>query len=249
MRIAVFCAVVACSGAKPVATTPEPAARPAAETVTVSTKRIEIPRKHHPVIVLELPVVHGLGDPAVEATMNAALSAEKILGQPVDEVRADASRANPDDVPSGVQGARFSAPYNDHGLLEIVAFTELFGAYPSVSRFHVLLDVRTGAVVGADAFVAAKTPALVAKLESMRAAETKAAAAKEPELNHFTDGMHFELKDLGDFSPRPDGLTFNFRYDFPHVAKALEPPGRYTLPWSVVGAFIEPSSALARALP
>jgi hypothetical protein len=220
--------------------------KPVPAVATVATNRIEIPRKGHGAVVLELPVVKGI--PAAERA-NAHLTAEKILGQSLDDVRNDAKLANASQMPSGVQGSTFKVPYHAHELLEIEAAVEFMGAYPSTQRFHVLIDLRTGNAIGAEAFVAARVPALVKRLEAMRAAEAKAAMKTEPALKDLVAGAQFEAKDLADFSPRPEGITFNFEYGFPHVAVAIQPPGRYSLLWSEVSPDVDPSGPLARAKP
>src|SRR5206468_2633486 len=105
--------------------------------------------------------------------------------------------------------------------------SEFMGAYPSSSRFHLLVDVTTGEPIGEHAFLAARVPALVKRIDAMLQAEVKgSAAAKDPDFKDLLDGAHFETKDLADFSVSDAGVTFNHDYEFPHVALALQPPGR-----------------------
>ena len=239
---------VAVASTAPPAPKPEPP--PPAEAV-VTTRRIEVPRTGHDPVVLELPVVKGAKTAAIDDAINALLTPQAILGESLDDVRDEAKAVtSAADLAPGVQGATYEVRYDAHGVLEIEAFTEFMGAYPSTGRFHLLVDVTTGKSIGASAFVRARLPALVKRVDAMLQAEVKSsAAAKDPDFKSLLDGAHFELKDPADFSVSDAGLTFVHDYGFPHVALALQPPGRFFVPWSDLAADIDPKGPLARIHP
>src|SRR5260221_2202091 len=107
----------------------------------VDTNRIVIPRTGNDPIVLELPVVSGLRDAAMNAKVDALLTPQLILGESLDEVRAEAKKVTgPGDLLMGVQGASTTVPFNDFGILELSVVVEFNGAYPSSNAFHAVVD-------------------------------------------------------------------------------------------------------------
>ena len=229
---------------------PAPAVVPVAEAV-VTTNKVEIPRVAHDPVVLELPVVKTGRGVLVDDKVNALLSPKNVLGESLDDVRDEAKTVKTaDDLASGVQSAGYQVVYDKHAVLEIDVNTEFMGAYPSSNRFHVLVDVETGEPIGANAFLSARVPALVKRIDARLQVEVKSsAAAKDPDFKDLLDGAHFDAKDLADFSVSDDGVTFLHDYEFPHVALALQPPGRFFVPWSDLAADLDPKGPLARIHP
>jgi hypothetical protein len=134
---------------------------------TVTTRTIEIPRAGHDPVVLLLPVVSGLRDARVAAKVDALLDPKNLLGERIDDVREEAKQSKPGETASGVQKATFRVTYEDHGVLQIEASTELLGAYPSGAGVLVLIDLRTGErVSAATALRAEKIAGLVARLDA-----------------------------------------------------------------------------------
>lgn len=220
------------------------------DVAVVTTDRTEIPRVAHDPIVLQLPRVSGLENASIEAAVNALLTPEKILGESIDEVRAEAKEVKKaDDLPTGVQGASFTVPWNRTGLLEIEASVELMGAYPSVQRFHLLVDLRTGKAIGAEAFRSARVPALVKTLQVEVDAELKAMHKAEPSLADLHDGETYEPAELGDVTIGDGNLTFHHDYGFPHAFLAAQPSGAFVRSCSVIRADLDPNGPLARACP
>lgn len=222
----------------------------AADQVVVTTRRIEIPRGTHEPLVLELPVIGGLGNAAVEARANALVTAEKLIDASIDSLRDDAKRsAEADQPPLGIQGARYEVAYNAHGLLEIDATHDTMGAYPSSHERRVVIDLRTGNAVSAEAFISSKAPALVKRLESMRAAEVEDSAAERDELAaEIVRVARFTTDHLKNFSINARGVTFHYDYEFPHVIRALQPVGQFFLSWAEIAEYVDPKSPLARAM-
>jgi hypothetical protein len=219
-------------------------------SVTVTTNKIEIPRAGHDPVVLELPVVKGARDVLLDDKINALLSPEKILGESIDDVRDEAKAVTPSDPGLGVQGTAYEVVYDKHGILQIDAETEFWGAYPSGNRFHVVIDVVKGEPIGAAAFLPARVPALVKRIDGMLKAEVKASpASKDPDFGSLLTDAKFEAKNLGDFSVSDDGITFEYDYQFPHVAQGLQPDGRFLVHWSDVAADLDPLGPLARIHP
>jgi len=215
----------------------------------VTTNEIDIPRIAHDPVVLKLPVVGGLGDPARERSINALLTPDLVLGESLDDVRAEAKEIkSADDLPHGVQGCTYEVTYDDHGVLQIDVAVEWMGAYPSVSGFHVVIDLEKGLAVHArDAFRASSLGTLVTKLDPRVVAEAKSsAAAKDPDWASLVADAHFTADDLEHFSVGDDGVTFSHDWAFPHAALALQPEGTYLVAWKDLQADLAPDGPLVR---
>ena len=218
---------------------------------TVTTNKIELPRAGHDPVVLELPVVKGLHDVKLEDKVNALITPEKILGESIDDVRAEVKTVVAGDPGYGIQGSGYQVTYADHGVLQIDAHSESFGAYPSISQLRALIDLRTGeAITGKSAFRAEKIPGLVARLDAMLKAEAKASdAMKDKDFADLVRDAKFETVDLDGMGVTDKGVTFHHDYAFPHVALALEPSGEYFVAWSDLAGDLDPKGPLARIHP
>jgi hypothetical protein len=251
--------IVACHGksidAKPDPTPASPSSSNSAKAIdpgldhaTVTTNRIEIPRAGHDPVVFELPVAD-VGDKKKNETLADILSVKAIVGESLDDVRAEAAAVTgPSDLALGVQGCSYEVTYNAHGVLQIDASCESMGAYPSGWLYHAVIDLREAKLLHArDAFRPEALAGLVARLDPLVVAEAKASdAAKDPDWASLVADAHYTTEDLDAFAVKDDGVTFFHAYQFPHVAEGLEPPGAYFQPWSSLEKDIAPEGALAR---
>ena len=224
-------------------------APPASIHATVLTNRVEIPRKGHPPVILELPAVTGLADPAVQRDVAALLTPEVLLGESLADVRAEAaSVTSAADLAGGLQSATYTVEYDAHGILGIKECSESMGAYPSTTCVRVLVDLERGRAIGAAvAFLPAAVPGLVARLDArVKAEATSSAAAKDPDFGDLAKHAGYEPQELDTFRVADDGVTFFHDYGFPHVALALQPPGEFFFPWRELAADVDPHGPLSR---
>jgi hypothetical protein len=221
------------------------------ERVVVTKRRVEIPRAGHDSVVLDLPVVEGVKDVVIADKITAALAPEKLIGESLDDIRDEAKAVKAGDPGLGVQNGGYEVTYDDHGVLQIDAFSEFWGAYPSGNEVRVLLDLKTGdPITGSTAFRAEKIPALVTRLDAMLKAEVKASAAiKDPDFSDLVRDAKFEATDLDGMGVSDKGVTFHHEYAFPHVALALQPAGDYFVAWSDLRDDLDPKGPLARIHP
>ena len=66
------------------------------------------------------------------------------------------------------------------------------------------------------------------------------------ELTEILGERKFVAKELNHFSVNEQGVTFYYDYDFPHVAKALEPNGEFFVSYADLKPFIKRDGLLAR---
>ena len=223
-----------------------------ADVAVVTAQRTEIPVIGHPAIVIELPVVSGLVDPAAQKKIDALLTPEALLDEPLSDVRTEAALVKSASDPSvGVQGSTFTVDYNRHGVLEINSICMYEGAYPSANRHHVLIDLRSGAPIGREAFRSSMIAPLLAHLDVPVHAEEKRAKPDLADAGFGTEllELDFPPEGLDSFSVSDAGVTFHLDYGFPHVVLALQPKGDFFMSWTELAPYIEPTGPLARIAP
>lgn len=143
-----------------------------------------------------------------------------------------------------VEEASYTLDYNKRGLLGFTLTIEGSGAYPDGSNKSVVIDVKTGNRV-APAAVFTDLAGLAAKLKTMQHEEVKKALVdikkEDPEANteDLFSSTDFTAENLTEFSISDKGITFLYDYGFPHVIKAWEPEGMYTMTWAQLKPFIK----------
>lgn len=213
------------------------ATKSVAKTGGVSTKATLI----YPVVM-----VKPWGDPAVNNKTNAAISLKRVLKQSAEDFIAAVKSGD-----NWLDSIDYVVDYNKNNLLSLDFTMEGCGAYPSASVEHVLVDTSTGKpVLASDAFTDAGRVALKALLEKEMRAEMASVLKENPDEKETLNGI-FEyapklaVKELLPFSVSDAGLTFICDWGFPHVALALEPDGKYFIPFSRLRSYINKSGPLA----
>lgn len=151
-----------------------------------------------------------------------------------------------------LDSASYEVLYNKSGILNILLIGEVSGAYPTTLQKSVVIDSKTGErVKAADIFT--KLTELAAKVKKSQEAEVKKAVVQikkeNPEIEdpkEFFGTTDYSVKNLDDFSVSDKGITFRFDYEFPHVALALQPDGRFFYSWAQLKPFIKRDGLLAR---
>ena len=199
--------------------------------------------KPDPEIPVSLPVVW-VADPAANAAIAALLTPEALLGDPRAQIEAD----------GWVDGVAFEVGFQKAGLLSLSVAEEGSAAYPDGVVIERVIDLQTGARIGADAWDPAQQAALISRLDrTLQAsiATTKAEAVSfgedAPDPGIY-EGHAVKVETLADFGLRPEGVLFHYHFGFPHAILAAEPDGDLLLPWSEVGAYAKADCALRRGI-
>lgn len=152
-----------------------------------------------------------------------------------------------------LEEASYEVGYNGNGILSIYLSMTGTGAYPSSFGKNVVVDLKTGNKITAkDVFT--NLTELAAKIKEKQAKEVEEAIQEikndkdyqeeNPEtLFEYTD---FTEENLEGFSINDEGVTFSYEYGFPHVIKALEPSGNYSMSWEEIKPYIKRNGLLAR---
>lgn len=154
---------------------------------------------------------------------------------------------------NSLSNAYYKVNYNKNGILGITLFYETVTAYPSIFSKNVVINTATGTrVFPADVFT--DLSRLAAKV---RIAQQKEIIAAQAEYKHnssrnddsgdwYFQNAKFTIAELNNFTVSNKGITFNYDYEFPHAALALQPPGRYFYSWMQLKPFIKRDGLLAR---
>lgn len=189
------------------------------------------------------PKVSG-GNAAIAKKIEAAISYEKVfetfnLKEEIGEYQ-------------WLEEADFSIDYNKKGVLVATLFLDGSGAYPSIVKEPVIVNLKTGARVSAsDVFI--KLPALTAKAKQKQRAEIKQSIVEikkemPEETNPATlfENDDFTTKNLDRFYINDKGVTFWYDYGFPHAILSMQPSGTYFFSWRELKPFIKPGGLLAK---
>lgn len=151
-----------------------------------------------------------------------------------------------------LDSADFQIIYNKFGILNVELWEEVSGAYPSTYNKSIVINTKSGErVKAADVFT--KLAELTAKVKKAQAmdikkgiAEIKKEASDVEDPMEFFNNTEYTRENLDDFSVSDKGITFRYDYEFPHVALALQPNGRFFFSWAQLKPFIKPDGLLAR---
>ncbi|NNE66739.1 MAG: hypothetical protein HKN33_09235 [Pyrinomonadaceae bacterium] len=143
----------------------------------------------------------------------------------------------------------FRVTYNKQNVLVMELTREGSGAYPSGETVTVVANSSYGAPVPfTDVFK--NRIGLLQAIDKKQQAEMQA-AEKEYQAEGG-EGKLFEIHEaekasdqVSEFSLNDYGVTFIFDYGFPHVAKALQPPGRYFFSWSELEPYLKEYSQIS----
>ena len=219
----------------------------AAQTVSITPKKVSYKRakpEHSGkrTFTITYPKVRA-ASPALSQKIERAISYESVLDL---RLRDELGQYQ------WLEEANYETKYNKNGILCINLWMEGSAAYPDSSSKIVVVDTRTGVRARpADVFtdltgLAASVPKKQEKekrdaIERIRKEEPD---ADQPELL-FGD-KRLTIKDLDGYEVGDKGVTFHYNYEFPHVAKALEPDGSFFYTWSELRPYIKKGGLLTR---
>lgn len=218
-----------------------------AQTVAVTPKKI-VHRRTNPQGVekrtfsITHPRISGVKR-TVKMKLESALDYEKVFGFTVKEEQTESQ---------WLSSATYKVDLNKGGVLSVTLTLSGSGAYPSDSVRQINLNSVSGEQIGIAAELLPDAgPRLLEKLNGMleneiaryrkRMKDPRYAGENPSELVEIQRNLTPE--NLENFSVGERGITFIYDYEFPHAIKALEPPGRFFLPWSKLKPYIKSSGA------
>jgi hypothetical protein len=193
--------------------------------------------------IIHYPQITGLKNPAVLRRVQTAFSLKSMVGKSLEELRTEFRES------WWLSEVDYAVNYNQNFILEMTFTISGVGAYPSSSDKHRIVELKTGKVLKVlDVFKQESLGTIAATVDRAMQTEIRQTIAKaDPEgkslLTELTD-QRFQIQNLNDFSISDQGVTFLYNFDFPHVAKALEPPGRYFLSYKQLKPYIKQDGAL-----
>lgn len=151
-----------------------------------------------------------------------------------------------------LEEASYKVDYNKNGILGVTLTLSGTGAYPSAYDKPVIVNLKNGnKIQPADVFI--KLKELAAKAKKAQQNEIKKALIEikkeypdEESPVDFFQNADFTAENLNEFTISNKGVTFWYDYGFPHVAKALQPEGRYFFSWAELKPFIKRDSLLRK---
>lgn len=141
----------------------------------------------------------------------------------------------------------YTVNYNKNGIIELKLTESGSGAYPDDHDQTIVADLSTGTRIEmTDLFQ--NRIGLLAEIDKKQQIEILA-AKKENRESYDTDGSEFDdvskaSDEVREFSVSDLGVSFLYDYGFPHVIKALQPPGRFFFSWTELKPFLREYSSL-----
>lgn len=218
-----------------------------AQTVTVTPKKITY-RRPKPrndskkQFTITYPKVKA-SSPALSARIERAISYESVLDLRLkDELNGY----------QWLEEAGFEVKYNKNGILCVDEYMEGTAAYPSDFTKIVCADTRIGVRARpADAFT--NLVGLTAMVRKAQEKEKREAIPRIKKDNSDVDDpallfgdKHFIQKDLDGYEVSDKGVTFHYRYEFPHVAQGMQPDGNFFYTWAQLRPYIKKGGLLTR---
>lgn len=219
-----------------------------AQSVTITPKTVKYTRPKpiadfKKIFTVTYPKVKA-ATPALSRKIENAISFENNFELNIEEERTEIQ---------WLEETGFDVGYNKNGILTITLSVSGTGAYPSVYKKTVVVDLKTGNRV-APPGVFTNLKALAAKVKAAQKAEIEKTLKeiksdpenKDYEPFDFFDNTDYAVENLKEFAVDDKGVTFIYDYGFPHVILALQPEGRYFFSWKQIKPFIKRDGLLAR---
>jgi hypothetical protein len=179
--------------------------------------------------IVRYPIVRGLSDATVLRRIQNTLTMKGVFDTSLEEFRRNPGMLNFD----------YEVNYNKNYLLDMSFTSEYEGAYLSMGRKHLLINLKNGKVVKAvDAFNPNSFKTLVGLVDK-KLKEEVAEQIQVVEDDKDSDAeskswvrdelkkLQIGVKNLDEFSVSDKGVTFLFEAGFPHAIQALAPVGQY----------------------
>lgn len=219
----------------------------AAQTVTVTPKKVTYKRPkprndYKKQFTITYPQIKA-ATPALSAKIERAISYESVLDLRLKDEMTEYQ---------WLEEAGFEVKYNKNGILCVDEYMEGTAAYPSDFTKIVCADTRAG-VRARPADVFTNLPGLTAMVRKAQEKEKREAIPQMKKDNPDVEDpeqlfgdKHFVQKDLDGYEIGDKGVTFHYRYEFPHVAQGLQPDGEFFYTWAQLRPYIKKGGLLTR---
>lgn len=205
---------------------------------------------------LHFPLVSGLPDAGVMAKVQEAVSLKAVFGQTAEEMRKEFQEE------WSLDSIEYQINFNKSDIFSMTYTQCGTGAYPSCGDDYVNVNLKTGGAITPD--TAFSNVSGLAKLVdgALRAEIRKTLADAKTDKDIDEEGRSFlesqlngedsgvkepvDAERLKQFIVGEKGITFVYDYGFPHVGKALEPPGRFFFSWQTLTPYLKPDGAFGQ---
>lgn len=152
--------------------------------------------------------------------------------------------------------ASYRVIYNKNGILNLRFAIDVSTAYESHYERTVAVNLQTGEIIKPeDVFIQRKHEQLAAKINRSLQAEIARNVRKikkdwgEKEGSQILaqfEGKIFSPWYLEEFEVSDKGITFVYKYEFAHIVRNHEPPGRFFLSYAQLKPFVRRDGALGK---
>jgi hypothetical protein len=194
---------------------------------------------------LRIPLISGIADRTLLKQIQNAVSLKTLFGKSLEEMRADYADEH------WLTRLDYRVNYNANSLLHLTYFGEGLGAYPSQFERHIAVNLNTGRVLRSHDLFKTQSLGILARQvdEKMQLAIREKMAKLAEDMQDIGDQRYkehrFRVRHLDNFIVTPEGVTFSYDYDFPHVIRAAEPEGKFSFTYAELQPFIKPKGAIA----
>jgi hypothetical protein len=152
--------------------------------------------------------------------------------------------------------AYYRVLYNKNGILNLRFSIDVSAAYESHYDKTVAVDLRTGEIIKPeDVFLRSKLEQLAKRLDKSLQAEISKAVREAKKdfgeqegsqaLTQFENQI-FTPTRLEEFEVSEKGITFIYKYEFAHIVRNYEPPGRFFLSRAQLKPFVRRDGLLGK---
>jgi hypothetical protein len=154
--------------------------------------------------------------------------------------------------------ATYRVVYNKNGILNLRFSIDVSAAYESHYDKTVAVNLNTGEIIKPEEFfVKTKLEHLAKRLDKPLQAEIQKSLREvrkvygDEEGEQITiqfEGRSFTTNDLSEFEVSDKGITFVYKYEFAHIVRNHEPPGRFFLSYAQLKPFVRRAGLLGKLI-
>jgi hypothetical protein len=187
--------------------------------------------------------VSGLRNQAALAKVQAAVSLKSATTESLEQLRKEFIES------PELDGVDYKVNYNRDHILDVTITRSATGAYSDSEDFYVVVNLKTGEKLKAtDIFKPTSLKSIVMRVNQQITAYVKDTIADEKKRGDDVasdfPSTRFEEKDISNISISDEGITFLWSFGFPHVEKALEPPGGFLFTYEQLKGDLDPNGLL-----
>jgi hypothetical protein len=152
--------------------------------------------------------------------------------------------------------AYYRVIYNKNDILNLRFSIDVSAAYESHYDKTVAVNLRTGEIIKPeDIFIKSKLEQLAKRLDkalqaeidkSVREVKKQWGAEEGSQILTQFEGKIFVPFHLSEFEVSDKGLTFVYKYEFAHIVRNHEPPGRFFMSYAQLKPFVRRDGLLGK---